>query len=108
MTVEQKIIQASWPQPDSRVGAAKEDGRVRGRFSRKLPLALTAELVARCERPEPDRGPDPNFTPIAEQEREALIEGCGYRTRRHPRKKCGCRTSIPRAVDATGLRRQDD
>ena len=68
MCVEQKIIQASWPQPDSRVGA------VRGRFSRKLPMALTAELVERCERPEPDRGPDPNFTSITEQEREALIE----------------------------------
>ena len=37
-------------------------------------MALTAELVKLCERPEPDLGPDPNFTPIEPSDRDALTE----------------------------------
>lgn len=37
-------------------------------------MALTAELVKLCERPEPDPGPNPNFTPIESAELDALTE----------------------------------
>ena len=35
-------------------------------------MSLTPELVARCERPEPDPGPNPRFTVITPDELEAL------------------------------------
>lgn len=35
------------------------------------PIALTAELVAYCERPEPDPGPDPNRRYFTDAEYEA-------------------------------------
>jgi cation transport protein ChaC len=37
-------------------------------------MELTAELVKLCERPEPDPGPNPDFTPIEPAELDALIE----------------------------------
>ena len=37
----------------------------------KGPMALTAELVAHCERPEPDPGPDPSRRYFTEAEYEA-------------------------------------
>ena len=37
-------------------------------------MALTAELVKLCERPEPDLGPNPDFTPIEPAELDALTE----------------------------------
>ena len=37
-------------------------------------MALTTELVERCERTEPDPGPDPDFTPIGAADRDALTE----------------------------------
>lgn len=40
--------------------------------TRKRTLSLTPELVARCERAEPDRGPNPHFTPITPEELDAL------------------------------------
>ena len=35
-------------------------------------MSLTQELVARCERPEPDPGPNPRFTVITPDELDAL------------------------------------
>jgi cation transport protein ChaC len=35
-------------------------------------MSLTPELVARCERPEPDPGPNPDFTPIDPEELDTL------------------------------------
>jgi len=35
-------------------------------------MSLTPELVARCERPEPDPGPNPDFTPIEPEELDTL------------------------------------
>lgn len=35
-------------------------------------MSLTPELVARCERPEPDPGPNPRFTPITLEELDDL------------------------------------
>ena len=37
-------------------------------------MALTAELVRLCDRPEPDPGPDPQFTPVEPAELDALTE----------------------------------
>ena len=39
---------------------------------RKRRMSLTPELVARCERPEPDSGPNPGFTPIEVEELDTL------------------------------------
>ncbi len=39
---------------------------------RKRRMSLTPELVARCERPEPDPGPNPGFTPIEVEELDTL------------------------------------
>ena len=38
-------------------------------------MALTAELVARCERPEPDPGPAPGYEPLTDEEIEAVAHG---------------------------------
>jgi glutathione-specific gamma-glutamylcyclotransferase len=37
-------------------------------------MSLTPELVALCERPEPDPGPDPRFTSLQPIEIDALAE----------------------------------
>ena len=37
-------------------------------------MSLTPELVARCERPAPDPGPNPDFTPIEPKELDRLTE----------------------------------
>ena len=37
-------------------------------------MALTAELVKLCDRPEPDTGPNPHFTPIEPAELDALTQ----------------------------------
>ena len=39
---------------------------------RKRRMSLTPELAARCERPEPDPGPNPGFTPIEIEELDTL------------------------------------
>ena len=44
------------------------------RYNARSKMALTAELVKRCERPEADPGPNPDFTPIKPAELDALIE----------------------------------
>ena len=44
------------------------------RYDARSKMALTAELVKLCERPEPDPGPNPDFTPIEPAELDALIE----------------------------------
>jgi cation transport protein ChaC len=41
----------------------------------KGPMALTAELVARCERPEPDPGPDPSRRYCTDADYEAAAAG---------------------------------
>lgn len=41
----------------------------------KGPMALTAELVARCERPEPDPGPDPSRRYYTDADYEAAAAG---------------------------------
>jgi len=41
---------------------------------RRRPMSLTPDLVALCERPEPDPGPNPNFTPIEPAELDILSE----------------------------------
>ncbi|MCB1379233.1 MAG: gamma-glutamylcyclotransferase [Alphaproteobacteria bacterium] len=37
-------------------------------------MELTPDLVARCYREEPDLGPNPNFTPIEEAERQSIAK----------------------------------
>ena len=44
------------------------------RESVRSKMVLTAELVERCERPEPDPGPRPDFTPIEPAELDALTD----------------------------------
>jgi cation transport protein ChaC len=41
-------------------------------IKRKRRMSLTPKLVARCERPEPDPGPNPGFTPIKPEELDNL------------------------------------
>ncbi len=41
---------------------------------RRRQMSLTPELVAICERPEPDPGPNPNFTPVGSAELDILSE----------------------------------
>jgi cation transport protein ChaC len=38
----------------------------------RSPMALTAELVARCERTEPDPGPTPGYVPLADEEYDLI------------------------------------
>lgn len=40
----------------------------------KSTMALTAELVARCQRHEPDPGPEPGRRHLTEEEREAVVQ----------------------------------
>ena len=42
---------------------------------RKRSMSLTPELVGRCERPEPDPGPNPDFTPIDPEELDTVQRG---------------------------------
>ena len=37
-------------------------------------IHLTPELVARCFRPEPDLGPNPEWTPITDDDHEKLVQ----------------------------------
>ena len=41
---------------------------------RRRQMSLTPELVAICERPEPDPGPNPDFTPVGSAELDILSE----------------------------------
>ena len=41
---------------------------------RRRQMSLTPELVALCERPESDPGPNPNFTPVGPAELDVLRE----------------------------------
>jgi glutathione-specific gamma-glutamylcyclotransferase len=44
------------------------------RYNARSKMALTAELVKLCERPEPDPGPRPDFTPIEPAELDSLTD----------------------------------
>ena len=47
-------------------------------------MALTAELVARCERSEPDPGPAPGYQPLTDEEIEAVAHGLLHQRGRGP------------------------